>query len=81
MDVRPDLILMDAKLPDMAGSEVIRLLKQSPLAHIPVIVLTDDLTTRQPCFDAGCDAYLNEPVRANTLQRAIMQLTQDAHSA
>lgn len=81
MDSRPDLILMDAKLPDMVGAEVIRLLKQSPLAHIPVIILTDDNTTRQACLDAGCDVYLNEPISATALQRTITQFTHKAHSA
>jgi two-component system, cell cycle response regulator DivK len=81
MEARPDVILMDVNLPDLAGTEVIRLLKQSALAHIPVIVLTNDITTRQACFEAGCDAYLNEPISATALQRVIVQITQNAHSA
>ena len=38
---RPDVILMDIRLPDMSGTEATRLLKQDPqTARIPVVALT-----------------------------------------
>jgi CheY-like chemotaxis protein len=77
---QPDVILMDVNLPDMNGYEVTRRLKQSSLSHIPVIILTADMSahTRKACFEAGCDVYLNKPVSAATLHRAIQQVTHQA---
>lgn len=73
---RPDLILMDVNLPDLNGYEATEQLKQSDLAHIPVIVLTADTTSRtyHKCLNAGCDAYLNKPVSASALIRTIHQV-------
>lgn len=79
----PDVILMDVNLPDLTGYEATRQLKQSPLSHIPVIILTADTTayTEQACIEAGCDAYLNKPVSAMALIRAIQHVTTQAQLA
>lgn len=79
----PDVILMDVNLPDFSGYEATARLKQSELAHIPVIILTADTTSRtqQACLDAGCDAYLNKPVSAGSLLRTIQQVTTHAKLA
>jgi two-component system, cell cycle response regulator DivK len=38
---RPDVILMDLRLPDLDGSEAARLLRaEPPTAHIPVVAMT-----------------------------------------
>jgi DNA-binding response OmpR family regulator len=37
---RPDLILLDVMMPGMTGWEVLRRLRESPLADVPVIVLS-----------------------------------------
>ncbi len=38
---KPDLVLMDIVLPDMEGSEAVRILAQDPLtSHIPVIFMS-----------------------------------------
>lgn len=79
----PDVILMDVNLPDISGYEATRQLKQSALSHIPVIILTADMTSRteQACLDAGCDAFLNKPVSSAALIRAIQQVTNQAQLA
>lgn len=79
----PDVILMDVNLPDISGYEATRQLKQSSLSHIPVIILTADMTSRteQACLDAGCDAFLNKPVSSAALIRAIQQVTNQAQLA
>ena len=44
-EIVPDLILMDIVLPDMAGSEAVRLLMDDPLTrNIPVIFLSGIVT-------------------------------------
>jgi CheY-like chemotaxis protein len=80
---RPDIILMDMRLPMMDGWQTTRMLKDSPsTAMIPVIALTayalDD--ERQKCFDAGCDAYESKPVDMPHLLASIQGLVQEQAS-
>src|SRR5439155_511408 len=58
-DLKPDVVLLDARLPDMPGDEVCRrLLANSP--ELAVVILTtfaeDDLVRR--CVRAGARGYL-----------------------
>ncbi len=61
----PDLILMDAKMPNMDGFETTRRLRMDPhLTDIPVIFMTglevgDGMA---PSFDAGANDYIKKPV-------------------
>ena len=61
---RPDLILLDLKMPRKDGRETLRELKSDPLwRRIPVIVLTtstagDDVKF---CYDVGVNAYVSKP--------------------
>ena len=62
---RPDLILLDAHLPDMHGLEVLRLLRTYPETRdVPVVVLSADATKGQVAsfLAAGADAYLTKPL-------------------
>ena len=61
----PDLILMDIRLPDMDGDEVIKELKSSPeLRGIPVIAVTARAFTKdgQNAIDAGAVAVATKPL-------------------
>lgn len=72
---QPDFILMDLHLPIMNGAEATRIIKQNPqLTHIPVIALTADINSRELFMAAGCDIYLNKPIRPGTLIRTIHQV-------
>ena len=65
----PDLILLDMQLPDMNGFEVAQILKSDPATHdIPVIALTAFAMVgdKQRTLDAGCDAYIEKPIRYKT---------------
>ena len=62
---RPDLILMDMKLPVMDGWQATKQLKSSEETRkIPIIALTAYALTedRTQAIDAGCDAYETKPV-------------------
>ncbi|HPX60197.1 MAG TPA: response regulator [Deltaproteobacteria bacterium] len=61
---KPDIVLMDVKLPRMTGTDVCRLLKTDPkTANIPVILLSAKAQPAeiQAGLDAGADKYLCKP--------------------
>jgi signal transduction histidine kinase/ActR/RegA family two-component response regulator len=61
----PDLILLDVHLPDLNGSQVLRLLQADEATRrIPVVVLSADATARQieRLRAAGAADYLTKPI-------------------
>lgn len=67
----PDLIILDRRLPDVSGTEVIRRLNEDPeTVDIPVVVLTimpDDGTV----WELGIADYLIKPVEGEKLLRSV----------
>jgi signal transduction histidine kinase len=63
---RPDLIILDVRLPDISGLEVCRRLKADPLtAHIPVLQTSAAFVSAErkvEGLDSGADAYLAQPI-------------------
>jgi CheY-like chemotaxis protein len=65
----PDLVLLDMRLPDMDGLEVVRRLRADPrTGMLPVVALTaqamkgDELAARR----AGCSGYITKPINTRT---------------
>jgi CheY-like chemotaxis protein/anti-sigma regulatory factor (Ser/Thr protein kinase) len=61
----PNLILLDVHLPDMSGSDALRMLKRSSeTSDIPVVVLSADATEGQKrrLMSAGATEYLTKPL-------------------
>ncbi len=67
---RPDLILLDLKMPKKDGREVLRELKSDPrMRRIPVVALTtstaeDDVSLS---YDIGANSYVTKPVTFRAL--------------
>jgi two-component system, cell cycle response regulator DivK len=71
---RPDLILMDLKLPVMDGWEAARRLKADPgTANIPIIALSSHAMTgdRERALAAGCDEFDTKPIDFDRLVQKI----------
>ncbi len=67
---RPDLILLDLNLPDMAGTDVLRRLRERPATcEIPVAVVSAEASRAQmrKLEGAGAHAYLTKPIDVRTL--------------
>ena len=64
-DVRPDLVLLDAMLPQVSGWDAIRIMRTMPeWRDVPILFLTGrtDLESRVAAFNAGADDYLAKPL-------------------
>ncbi len=73
LDQKPDIILMDHRMPVMNGTIATReILHQDPQARM--VFLSADETVRDEALEAGALAFLVKPVRANTLFEAIKRM-------
>jgi two-component system, cell cycle response regulator DivK len=73
-DNRPDLILMDIRLPGISGLDVTRLLKQDDQTKcIPIIAVTAFAMRgdEAKALESGCDAYISKPITLDNLLRTI----------
>ncbi len=71
---KPDLILMDIRLPVMNGYEATRCLKLNPATrHIPIVAITanDAPAERDRALNAGCDGYINKPIDTRALPNQV----------
>jgi len=68
--IRPDLILMDAMMPEMDGFEACKKIKaDSVISHIPVVFMTGLSASEDMVrgFDAGGIDYVTKPIDINAL--------------
>ena len=75
--IRPSLILMDMRMPEMDGFELTRILKNDPAYRDILIVAVTALDTpanRKLCLEAGCDDFISKPFRVPNLHHRMMQL-------
>lgn len=69
-----DLVLLDYRLPDMTGMDVLMDLKKASL-HIPVIIMTSfsDIRTAVKAMKMGAFEYITKPVNPDELLMLVQQ--------
>lgn len=75
---RPDVILLDLRMPDMDGFEVLRRLRSAPeTSSIPVIILTANIqdSVKQQARSAGGARFLTKPFESKDIINAILAAT------
>jgi CheY-like chemotaxis protein len=58
-ECKPDVVLMDARMPEMDGIEATRIIKTKS-EHTPVIVLSMYLEYQEVALAAGADAFISK---------------------
>jgi two-component system, sensor histidine kinase len=78
---RPDLVLMDCRMPTMDGMTATREIRiqerKLGLPRVPVIALTATTSdiNRQLCLNAGMDDFMSKPYTREDLQRVLQRWT------
>ncbi len=71
----PDIVLLDIRMPEMDGYEVLRQIKDefSLQRHIPIIMITaiDEIESMVQCIEMGAEDYLVKPFNRSLLKARI----------
>ena len=84
---RPDLILLDLMLPDVAGTEICRRLRRDPVTEaIPIVMITarGEEIDRVVGFELGADDYITKPFSPRELVlrvQAVLRRARPKHEA
>lgn len=76
---KPDVILVDLRLPGMDGATLVRALRADPETRgIPVVAVTSfpEPFGREEMLAAGCDAYFVKPIDTRSLPHQIKAVTE-----
>jgi DNA-binding response OmpR family regulator len=71
---RPDLILMDVRMPRMSGLDAVKAIRACPeTSHIPIVILTASVREDavEQGYEAGADDYIKKPFQPAELLRRI----------
>jgi len=74
---KPDVILLDLRLPGMDGLALVRLLKTSAgTRQIPIVAMTaySDQYQREELLAAGCEAYIVKPIDTRELPKRLEKI-------
>jgi len=77
---RPDVVLLDANLPDMDGFDLCAVLRHE--LHVPVIMVTARASDDQIIsgFEHGADDYITKPFDLQVLLHRVEAVTRYNHS-
>jgi CheY-like chemotaxis protein len=74
---RPDLILLDLRLPRMSGQEVLAEIKENPAwRRIPVVIMTssDDEKDIRSAYDKHANCYVTKPMDVDKFMEAVRSI-------
>ena len=71
---KPDVILLDIRMPDMDGLTMLAQLKREGIRAIALVLTAySDFSYARQALELGVQSYLLKPVRMNELKRAMEQ--------
>ena len=79
-ELRPDVVLMDLRMPQMEGAEATRTIRTTlPDTHVLVLTTYADDDSLFPALKAGAHGYLTKDASAEEIERAIRAVA-DGHT-
>ena len=78
---RPDFILLDIQLPDIMGTEVLKMIRASEIGDsIPIIAVTSYAMAgdREKLLESGCDGYIEKPIDPLAVMSQIQEVIGEA---
>jgi len=79
-DLRPNVVLMDLRMPEMDGAEATRKIRATvPDTHVLVLTTYADDDSLFPALQAGAHGYLTKDASAEEIERAIREVA-DGHT-
>jgi two-component system response regulator len=76
---KPDVILLDLKLPRVDGFEVLKRVRANPATrHLPVVILSSSREERDliTCSELGANSYIQKSLDFSTFSDAVRQIGQ-----
>lgn len=70
-DLRPDIVLLDVKMPDIDGIAAARIITRERLATVLLLTAFSDASTVRRAEEAGVSGYLVKPVEETRLFPAV----------
>lgn len=65
---RPDLILLDLKMPGMSGGETVRAIRSEPeMSQVPILILSGEPLARREIEAVGADGAVQKPFELSEL--------------
>lgn len=81
MELRPQLLIVDLQLPNLAAIELCRWIRQTPeLANTKILAVMDreDLQTTRTALETGADEYLTRPLTSEAIGDCATRLLGDS---
>lgn len=75
-ELKPDVVLLDLRLPDMRGEDVLKKLKADDSCKSKIIIGTayGDQKTKDALLKQGADGFFDKPIDINAFERKVRQL-------
>ena len=70
---RPDVILLDMRMPVMDGWEFARTYRERPGPHAPIVIVTAALDVAKDAKEIGADGFLAKPFQLDDLLQLVQQ--------
>lgn len=75
VELKPEIILLDLRLPDMRGEEVLKVLKAKvPQSKVVIGTAYGDQKTKDELFNNGADGFFDKPISLTVFEKKVRQL-------